>query len=264
MTSLPLVARSRTLHLLWLYIHRQMLGVLSWRGFMIELTLQQTITPLLGLAIWSAALPGSDVVRTYFVALLAVQMFTVCYEANTYMEGIANGDFANDLLRPHAAVLQVLGDSLAWRAWHVALGAPVVLAAALIAQVSFDVGLVLLALPAVLLAAALRFLFSYVTVLTALWTHQAGNVVAFGSTLVFLLGGAAAPITFFPEQVRPLGEALPFRAMLGFPAEIAGGSLTLTQVAVGYAWQVGWTVLFAGLAVVVWRAGVRRYVAIGG
>ena len=260
----PILSRSRTIHLLWLYIHRQVLGVISWRGFMIELMLQQTITPLLGLAIWSAALPGSDVVRAYFVALLAVQMCTVCYEANTYMEGISNGGFANDLLLPHPAVLNVLGDNLAWRAWHVALGAPVVVAAALLTQVSFDVGLALLALPAVLLAAALRFLFSYVTVLTSLWTQQAGNVIAFGSTLVFLLGGAAAPITFFPEQVRPLGEALPFRAMLGFPAEIAAGSLTLPQIAAGYSWQVGWIVLFAGLSVVVWRAGVRRYIAIGG
>ena len=264
MTYPPLVAQSRTVHLLWLYVHRQVLGVLSWRGFMVELMLQQTVTPLLGLAIWSAALPGSDIVRAYFVALLAVQMVTVCYEAYTYMEGIVNGGLAGDLLRPHASVLQVLGDNLAWRAWHVALGAPVVLAAGLIAQVSFDLGLIALALPAVLLAATLRFLFSYVLVLTALWTQQAGNVVAFGTTLVFLLGGAAAPITFFPESFRPLGEALPFRAMLGFPAEIAAGTLTASQIATGYGWQVVWSLLFAGLAVVVWRAGVRRYVAVGG
>jgi len=245
-------------------MHRQILGVLSWRGFMIELTLQQTITPLLGLAFWSASLPGSASVRAYFVALLAVQMCTVCYEANTYMEGIRSGDFANDLILPFPPVLHVMGDNLAWRAWHVALGAPVVLGAALLARVPFDPVFIALAIPAVLLAAALRFLFSYVLVLTALWTEQAGSIIGFGQTLTFLLGGAAAPITLFPDRCRPLGEVLPLRAMLGFPAEIAAGSLTLPQIAAGYAWQLLWTVLFASLAVVTWRAGVRRYTAIGG
>jgi ABC-2 type transport system permease protein len=202
-------------------------------------------------------------VRAYFVALMAVQMLTVCYEANTLLQGITNGDIANDLLRPHPSVIQVLGNNLAWRGWHVALGTPVVIAAAMLAGATFDPPLVALAVPAVVIAALLRFLFSYVLVLTALWTERAGSVVAFGHTLVFLLGGAAAPITLFPEWARPFGEALPMRGMLGFPAEIAAGGLAMDQVVVGYGWQVAWTVLFSALAAVTWRAGVRRYVAIG-
>ncbi len=35
----------RTLRLLWLFMHRQVLGVLSWRGFMVTLAIQQTVPP---------------------------------------------------------------------------------------------------------------------------------------------------------------------------------------------------------------------------
>ena len=253
----------RVLRLLWLFMHRQVLGVVSWRGFMLTLVIQQTVTPLVGLAVWSDVLPGQRAVTAYFVALLAVQMATVCYEADTYLHGINSGALANDLLRPFPSILQVIGDNLAWRAWHVALGGPVVLAAALLAGVSFAPGDVLPALPALLFAGALRFLFSYVLVLTALWTEQSRSVVAFGNTLIFLLGGAAAPLTFFPDRFRPIGEVLPFRAMHGFPAEIAAGTLSGQQIAAGYAWQLAWLALFAVLAVRMWSAGVRRFTAIG-
>jgi ABC-2 type transport system permease protein len=254
----------RSLRFLWLFMHRQVLGVLSWRGFMLTLVIQQTVTPLLGLAVWSDVLPGQRAVTAYFVALIAVQLATVCYEADTYLHGINSGALAGDLLHPYPTVLQVMGDNLAWRAWHVGLGGPVVIVAALLAGVSFRGTDVLLAVPAVALAGALRFLFSYVLVLTALWTEQSRSVVALGNTLIFLLGGAAAPLTFFPERFRLAGEVLPFRAMHGFPAEIAAGALSATQMAAGYAWQAAWLALFSALAVWMWNAGVRRFTAVGG
>ena len=114
------------------------------------------------------------------------------------------------------------------------------------------------------LAAALRFLFTYLLALAAFWTEQAHGVVGFGETLLFLLGGSAALLTLFPEGFRPLGEALPFGAMLGFPAEIAAGSLRSSAVLAGYGWQALWIAVFLPAAVIVWRAGLRRYTAVGG
>jgi ABC-2 type transport system permease protein len=89
-------------------------------------------------------------------------------------------------------------------------------------------------------------------------------VVGFGATLIFLLGGTAAPVPLFPEAIRPLGEALPFRAMLGFPAELASGGLSRARMLEGYGWQITWVAAFALAAALVWRCGVRRYAAAGG
>jgi ABC-2 type transport system permease protein len=248
---------------IWLYVHHHVLDALSWRGFMLTLVFQQFITPLLGLAVWTAALPGNARVSTYYVALLFVQLMTVCYEGNTFVNELTSGALGDQMLRPHPVILKVVGANLAWRIWHLLIGAPAVVALALLAGVTFAPQAALLALPALVLAAALRFLFTYVVVLTALWTQQSGSILGFANTLIFLLGGIAAPVTLFPDRYRPLGEALPFRGMAGLPAEIASGALSGPQIATGYGWQLLWTALCAAVAAIAWRAGVRKYTAVG-
>ncbi len=254
----------RLMRLLSAYVWRQFLEVMAWREFVVTLTINQAITPLLGLAVWSAALPGRSGISTYYVALLVVQLMTVSYEHHTLSNGIYAGEFSNDLLKPHATVLPTLGMNVAMRIWHLLVGIPLIAALVLVVGVSLDARHSLLAVPALVLAAALRFVFTYALALSALWTQQAHWVVGFGETLIFLLGGSAAPITLFPEGVRPLGAALPFRAMLGFPAEIASGSLSGAEVLAGYGWQVLWLGALTATAAVVWRSGVRRYTAVGG
>ncbi len=254
----------RSLHLVVLYIHREFLQQMAWRGFLITLVVNQAVTPLLGLAVWSTALPGSTTLSTYYVALLAVQLMTVSYEHHTFSNGIYAGALTADLLRPHPVVLPILGANLALRIWHLLVGLPLLAVAGILAGVPFRLDAVLVAMPALVLAAALRFLFTYTLALSAFWSEQAHGVVGLGEVLIFLLGGAAAPVTLFPDSLRPLAEGLPFRAMLGFPAEIASGGLDRMQLVAGYGWQVLWVAVFALVAATVWRAGIHRYSAVGG
>ena len=254
----------RVLTLLRIYAWRAFLQWSAWRAFLLTLVVNQAVTPLLGLAVWSAALPHSPGISTYYVALLAVQLMTVSYEHHTFSNGIYAGALSHELLKPQPVVIITLGENVALRIWHLLAGLPLIVLAGIVAAVSVDPQSVLLALPAVALAAALRFLFTYILALSAFWTQHAHGVVGFGETLLFLLGGSAVPVTLLPESVRPLGEALPFWAMLGFPAAIASGGLSGTQVLAGYGWQVIWLALFALVAMSVWRSGVRRYTAVGG
>jgi ABC-2 type transport system permease protein len=254
----------RSVRLLAAYTWRAFLQWMGGRAFLITLAINQAVTPLLGLAVWSAALPGSASISTYYVALLTVQLMTVSYEQHIFSNGIYDGSVSHDLLRPHPVVIPTLGENIAMRIWHLLVGLPLITIVGLVAGVSFDAWFALAAIPAIILAATLRFLFIYLLALSAFWTQQAHGVVGFGETLIFLLGGSAAPITLFPAGLRPLGEALPFRAMLGFPAEIAAGSLDGAQILQGYGWQCGWIAVFALAVMLGWRSGVRRYTAVGG
>jgi ABC-2 type transport system permease protein len=123
---------------------------------------------------------------------------------------------------------------------------------------------ILLALPALALATALRFLYTYSLALAGFWTQQAHGVVALGEVLVFLLGGLAAPIAFFPTWARGVAGILPFAAMLGFPAQVASGGLDGTALLVGYALQAAWVFTLGVGAALIWRRGVRHYTAVGG
>ncbi|HZO74999.1 MAG TPA: ABC-2 family transporter protein [Ktedonobacteraceae bacterium] len=256
------------LRLLAVSIKRQFLEWMGWRAFLITLVVNQTVAPLLGLAVWSVALPGSTQIPTYYMALLIVQLMTVSYEQHTFSNGLYDGTLSHELLKPQPVVIGLLGTNIAARLLHVLIGLPIILIVGAITSISFApvaprfiVG-VLLAIPAVLLAAILRFLFMYLLALSAFWTERAHGVAGFGETLAFLLGGSAAPIPLFPQSIRPLGELLPFRYMLGFPAEIASGSLN--EVLQGYGYQVCWIGVFALAAIFAWRAGLRRFMAVGG
>lgn len=255
---------TRLLRLVGIAAHRNFLQWLAGRGFLVTIVFEQCVTPVLGLAVWSAALPGADDVSAYYLALLMVQLMTVSFEHHTLSNRIYAGTLSHELLKPQPPVLGTIGENCALRIWHVLIGVPLIAIIWLVTGVAFEVSAVLLAVPAVLLAAVLRFLFTYALALSAFWTQQAHGAVGFGETLIFLLGGSAAPIAFFPGTFQAFGEFLPFRAMLGLPAEIATASLDREQVLIGYAWQIVWLAAFTAVAVIVWRRGVRRFTAVGG
>lgn len=250
----------RLLRLLGIQIWRASLGAWSWRSFLITITVGQAITPLLGLLVWSAALPGNSSVSTYYVAVLMVSLLTVSQENHTLSNSIYLGSFSANLLMPQPVVVGFLGSNLAFRFWHSVFGLPLVVGGALLAGITFAPRDILVALPALLLAAALRFVFTYGVALTALWTERAHAMVGFGDTVIFLLGGSAAPLAFLPEPWRSAGRWLPFWGMLGMPAEIASH----TGSGPAYAIQVCWLVILIALVFGIWRLGLRRFTSVGG
>jgi ABC-2 type transport system permease protein len=240
--------------------------ILTWSGswwFLVTIAAQEAIAPLLGLFIWTAVTPGQQV-ATYYVALLAVGLATASYENHTLSNGIYDGNVSYELLKPRAVWIAVAGENLAIRLWLLVMGIPMVAVAILAFGVTFAWTHLVLALPALVLAAILRFLFSWVLALSAFWTERAHATMGFGQVMIFLLGGQAAPVPFLPEPMRSIASALPFRAMLGFPAEVATGNVTGADVLRGYGFQLGWIAVFAVLAVLTWRAGIRRFTSVGG
>lgn len=255
---------TRLLRLVGIATRRTFLECMAWRGFLVTIVFGQCVTPVLGLAVWSAALPGTDSVTAYYLALLLVQLMTVSMEHHTLANGIYAGNLSHDLLRPQPPVLGTIGWNCALRIWHVLIGIPLIATLWLATGVAFEVDAVLLAVPALLFAAVLRFLFVYTLALSAFWTQQAHGAVGFGETLIFLLGGSAAPIALMPERFQAVAEILPFRAMLGLPGEIATGSIDRDAILFGYIWQIVWLAAFTTVAVIVWRRGVRHFSAVGG
>jgi ABC-2 type transport system permease protein len=255
---------TRSLRLIELYARRTFLEWMSWRGFLVTLVLGQCVMPVLGFAVWSAALPDASNLSTYYIALLMIQLMTVFQLDHTLANPIYRGTLSHQLVQPHPPILSTLGTCCAERLWFLIIGGPVVGLLAVLSNVTVTTAGLLLALPALAIAILVRFLFTLVLALTAFWTQQAHGIVAFGATVTFLMGGSAVPIIYFPEPWRTIAAALPFSAMLGLPAAIASGSLSHGQVAMGYACQALWLALFMVLAICVWRSGIRRFTAVGG
>lgn len=254
---------TRTLHLTLVFAKQSFLQWLAWRSFLVTIVLEKAVTPLVGLAVWRAALPDAGVVSRYYVALLLVQLLTVSYEHHTLANRIYEGTLTHELVKPIPAVTVFAGEAAASRMWHLVIGFPLIAVLwELIGGLAW--GHVALALPAIVLAMITRFLMTWTLALTACWSQQAHGVVGFGETLLFLLGGTAVPLSLMPGALEPVARALPFAAMLGFPAELASGGLGGGQILFGYLWQLTWLAVFGWLARAVWRAGLPRFAAVGG
>ncbi len=254
----------RSLTLVALFTRLELVRWLAGRSFVFALVINQAVTPLIGLVVWTTALPTQPHLAAYYVILLFVQLLTVSYENHTFSNAIYEGELADDLLRPYPVVLRLLGENIAIRIWHVVLGIPLLIGILLLVPVHLSATDALLTAPSLVMAAGLRFVFTYTLALTALWTDRAHNVVGLGGSMIFLLGGGAVPLRLMPNSLQPFAAALPFRAMHGLPAEIGSGWLSAPEIAAGYGWQAVWLTALIGVNGLIWRAGLRRYSAVGG
>jgi len=203
--------------------------------------------------------PDDPRVVPYFVALIAVQLMTTSYENHTFSETVYEGTVSHELLKPQPVVIGPIGENLAIRIWLTIVGVPLAVLAGAALGASYHLGDVAVAVPALLVAAVLRFLFTWTLALMAFWTEQVHAVVTLGIVLVTLLGGSAAPVSLLPEPWHTIVKVLPFYPMLGLPADIATGAAGPGSVA----WGLGWIVVLGVLAAVVWRRGIRRYTVVG-
>ena len=89
------------------------------------------------------------------------------------------------------------------------------------------------------------------------------------STIANLLAGVALGLmdnlyTLLPGLLQKAATALPFRYMIGFPVEVLTGQLSTAEIWTGFAFQAGWLAVALVLFAILWRAGVKRYSAVGG
>lgn len=73
-----------------------------------------------------------------------------------------------------------------------------------------------------------------------------------------------APTALLPGPLRVAAALLPFRYMVGFPVEVLTGQLSGVGLWTGFAFQAAWLGAALALFAVLWRAGVKRYSAVGG
>ncbi|SDD77048.1 ABC-2 type transport system permease protein [Paenibacillus sp. UNCCL117] len=249
--------------LLFVYVQRYFLQWFAWRSFAFTLAVNQVVPPLIGLAVWETALPGNETISAYYFVLIIVRLMTVSYENHTFSTRIYNGDLMDDLLRPHPVMLQSLGENIAIRIWHTIIGLPLFVILGIVLDMELNIGMLLLALPAVVLAAALQYVFTYLLAMSAFWTERAHSIVSAGGLFIYLLGGIAAPIGLMPELIKQIAALLPFQGMMAFPAELSAGMLDSRSIANGYIQQGIWLCIMLTAARLVWRFGIRKYTAAG-
>lgn len=116
----------------------------------------------------------------------------------------------------------------------------------------------------VALAVVTSFAFRFIINVSAFWLIDVRGVGGAATIAVTLLSGFEVPLVYFPDWLRAVSEALPFRGMMQTPADIflnhLRGADALTALGIQLAWVAA--LVLAGRALVV--VAMRKVVVQGG
>ncbi|MBK7862467.1 MAG: ABC-2 family transporter protein [Archangiaceae bacterium] len=215
-----------------------------------------------------AAMTGYDLPHlvwyTAFTEALALS-YGVPWEGLPVDREIRTGDVAYRLARPHSYVLYQVAACLSERYARLALRLPVhaLIAWALVGWPGLAWQAVAVALVAGLLAGVADLAWCLVWSFSSFWVEDSFGLHFLYRRSVFLLGGLLIPLSAYPDWLRRIAEALPFKAILFGPSKLfvqadTTGALELFRLQLLMA--------LSGFVVVaiIYRLGARRLQAQGG
>ena len=228
------------------------------------------LVPFVMLAVWiespaGAALGmGPTELARYFLAAFVVRQFTVAWVLAVFEEDALQGRLSPMLLQPLHPFWRYLASHVAEQA--IRLPIVVMIAALFFLVLPWAFWLptpqrALLALAATFLAFLLNFLIQCSMACLCFWSDRVNALERLIFIPMLFLSGMAAPLEAYPPAMRRLAEWTPFPLLVHFPAQLlSGGEI---PIAAGFTALALWITGLLLLVAVLWRAGVRRYGAMG-
>jgi|SRR5579859_795477 len=116
---------------------------------------------------------------------------------------------------------------------------------------------------AALLAICLHFAVGLSIGLLAFWFEDTNAFYWIYQKLTFVLGGLYLPLSLFPSTLRAVAQRLPFSALAYAPARLSA-QFDLRLAAGTLLTQLAWLLALGGVALLIYRGGVRRVNVNGG
>jgi ABC-2 type transport system permease protein len=233
-----------------------------------------TNMPLVMLAIWHAVAADGPVGRfdqreftAYYLAVLAVRLLTSTWVVWQMSMEIRDGTLSARLLRPIHPLFAYAAQHLAGVPMRAIVVSPIFVILILAAgdRLALRDPALIGTFALALLGAWLLIFFTMVLVgALAFFVDSAIAVFELWLAVHAIFSGYLIPIEALPSWIGRAAAVLPFRYMLGFPVEILVGLVGRGEVLRQLGVQWGYVLGMFALAMLVWRAGVRRFGAFGG
>ncbi len=233
-----------------------------------------TNMPLVMLAIWHAVSADGPVGRfdqreftAYYLGVLAVRLLTSTWVVWQLSMEIRDGTLSSRLLRPIHPVFAYAAQHVAGVPMRAVVISPIL--AIMVATVGDRLALRDPALMGIFLASLLGawLLIFFTMVLVgalAFFVDSAVAVFELWLAVHAVFSGYLIPLEALPSWIGRAAAVLPLRFMLGYPVEILIGLMSPAAALRQLAVQWGYVLLLYAGAMLVWRAGLRRFNAFGG
>ena len=207
---------------------------------------------------------GPEGLDRYFLSAFLVRQFSVVWVVFAFEEDALLGRLSPYLLQPLHPLWRYLAAHLAEQLTRLPFAAAIVAVFFAVNPAAFWLphpGRFVLAWMAPLLAFGIAFLLQSLIAALCFWSEKASALERLLFVPFLFFSGLLAPLAAFPPAVRAAALWTPFPYLIDFPARLLAG--LPVPLAAGFAAQLAWIALLLPLVLLLWRAGVRRYTAMG-
>lgn len=232
-----------------------------------------TTQPLIMLGLWTSVAreapfqgySSADFVA-YFLATLIVRQLTGNWVAWQMSEDVRSGTMAMRLLRPIHPFFAYAASHVAAIPFRSIIALPValaLLATSGASSLTTDPVQLALLVPSLALAWLITFALMFAIGALAFFLTQTMAIANLYFALFSLLSGYLLPLPML-GPIAGIAAWLPFRFMLSAPVELMTRSQDRAHLVTLVGGQLGWATVTLAAALALWRAGVRRFEAVGG
>lgn len=247
----------------------------QYRANLLMYQLYWLVSPVVYLAVWVTiansqgsvnGLTANDFI-TYYLTLLIVDQLTSDITIHILAYKIQDGTLSGDLLRPiHPILTSTLVNNIAFKALSFMALIPIWIVLVLLFRPDFNSitpGSILLAVPAILLGFLTSFLLGASITCLAFWTTRVNSISEFYFALITLFSGQFVPLQLMPPLIQQMAQFLPFQMFKYVPIQIILNRLSPAAILLDYGTGILWLGLSWLIFRWIWRAGVKRFSAVG-
>lgn len=116
----------------------------------------------------------------------------------------------------------------------------------------------------IVMAALLQFFIAYSLAMMAFWILEISTIVFIFYSFEYFLSGQVFPLDLLPAWMHVFVKFSPFAYEMFFPIQVYLERFQGPELAMRFGIQAAWMLVAFLLARTLWKAGVRRYQAVGG
>jgi ABC-2 type transport system permease protein len=230
------------------------------------------VSPLILILFWRGAthIPGwtTAEIMSYYLFAIVIYAGAMCHqEDHVATVDIQEGGLTAYLLKPFSYLKLIFFNEVSYRMVQGTIG--LILLGVL--MLAFPQLFAFTKSPAVLLlsililfgAFALTFFFKMCVGLLGFWMTETRGAFEAVNVLITIFAGILVPLAFLPVWLEQIAYYLPFSYMLYFPIIAFEGKLSIIDLWHVFALQLFWIAVCYFLYRMLWRAGLKKYTAVG-
>jgi ABC-2 type transport system permease protein len=230
--------------------------------------------PVIYLVVWStiANAQGGQVAgytagafTAYYIVWTLVRSMNIVFTPYGWEGRIRNGRLSGELMRPvhpiHSDIAFFAGMKVVW----IILWLPIAAVLYLIFRPELHPTLLEVAVFFVAIWGAflVRTMFLSILGIITFWTTRVGALYELYFALELILSGRMVPMALMPDWVQRIAWFLPFQWTFFFPINALVGEMTPQELFTGLGMQLAWIVVGSLVVNLMWKAGIKRYAAVG-